>query len=58
MRKESVQMADARILPVCIDSFEKIRKCGFYYIDKTNLIEQLLEMVLQLLKITRVLQVL
>ena len=30
-------------LPVGIDSFEKIRKEGFYYIDKTKLIEQLLE---------------
>ena len=29
-------------LPVGIDSFEKIRKEGFYYIDKTKLIEQLL----------------
>ena len=30
-------------LPVGIDSFEKIRKNEFYYIDKTNLIEQLVE---------------
>ena len=30
-------------LPVGIDSFEKIRKSGFYYIDKTKLIEQLLQ---------------
>ena len=30
-------------LPVGIDSFEKIRKNGFYYVDKTKLIEQLLE---------------
>ena len=29
-------------LPVGIDSFEKIRRNGFYYIDKTNLIEQIL----------------
>lgn len=29
-------------LPVGIDNFEKIRKDGFYYIDKTKLIEQLL----------------
>jgi hypothetical protein len=28
-------------LPVGIDSFEKIRKNEFYYIDKTKLIEQL-----------------
>lgn len=30
-------------LPVGIDIFEKIRKEGFFYIDKTKLIEQLLE---------------
>lgn len=28
--------------PVGIDSFEKIRKNGFYYVDKTNLIQELL----------------
>ncbi len=28
-------------LPVGIDGFEKIRRNGFYYIDKTKLIEQL-----------------
>ena len=27
-------------LPVGIDSFEKIRRNNFYYIDKTKLIEQ------------------
>ena len=30
-------------LPVGVDSFEKIRREGFYYVDKTLLIEQLLE---------------
>ncbi len=30
-------------LPVGVDSFEKIRKDEFYYVDKTTLIEQLLE---------------
>lgn len=30
-------------LPVGIDSFSKIRKNGFYYVDKTRLIEQLVE---------------
>lgn len=30
-------------LLVGIDDFEKIRKSDFYYIDKTKLIEQLLE---------------
>lgn len=27
-------MADARVLPIGIDNFEKIRKCGFFYVDK------------------------
>lgn len=31
------------MLPVGIESFEEIRKIGFYYIDKTKLIEQLLQ---------------
>ena len=35
-------MVNALKLPVGIDSFEKIRRNGFYYIDKTNLIEQIL----------------
>ena len=30
-------------LPVGIENFEEIRKSGFYYVDKTKLIEQLLE---------------
>lgn len=30
-------------LPVGIESFEEIRKDGFYYVDKTNLIKELLE---------------
>lgn len=28
-------------LPVGIDSFEKIQKYDFYYLDKTKLIEQI-----------------
>ena len=36
-------MANSLKLPVGIDSFEKIRKNGFYYMDKTKLIEQLVE---------------
>ena len=36
-----------------IDSFEKIRKCGFYYVDKTNLIEQLLESWEEVNQLTR-----
>ena len=36
-------MVNTLKLPVGIDSFEKIRKIQFYYIDKTKLIEQLVE---------------
>ncbi len=36
-------MSEALKLPIGIDNFEKIRKDHFYYIDKTMLIEQLLE---------------
>lgn len=36
-------MTDTLKLPVGIDNFEEIRKLGFYYIDKTKLIEQLLD---------------
>lgn len=36
-------MTDELMLPVGIDSFEKIRNNRFYYVDKTNLIEQLLK---------------
>ena len=36
-------MASTLKLPVGIDSFEKIRRNKFYYIDKTKLIEQLVE---------------
>lgn len=36
-------MTETLKLPVGIENFEKIRKDGFYYIDKTKLIEQLLQ---------------
>ena len=36
-------MADLKRLPVGMDDFKEIRKSEFYYIDKTMLIEQLLE---------------
>jgi hypothetical protein len=36
-------MSELLKLPIGIDSFEKIRKENFYYVDKTKLIEQLLE---------------
>ena len=36
-------MASRLKLPVGIENFEEIRKFGFYYMDKTKLIEQLVE---------------
>ena len=36
-------MNDILKLPVGIDDFKKIREAGFYYVDKTKLIEQLLQ---------------
>ena len=36
-------MAATLKLPVGIEDFKKIRQQGFYYIDKTRLIEQLLD---------------
>ena len=35
-------MSDVLKLPIGIESFEEIRREGFYYVDKTRLIEQLL----------------
>lgn len=36
-------MSELLKLPVGIENFREIRENGFYYIDKTKLIEQLLE---------------
>ena len=36
-------MANSLKLPVGIENFEEIRKFGFYYMDKTKIIEQLVE---------------
>lgn len=36
-------MVDAMKLPVGIDDFRKLRESNFYYVDKTKLIEQLLQ---------------
>ena len=36
-------MNDTLKLPVGIDDFKKIREAGFYYVDKTKFIEQLLQ---------------
>ncbi len=33
---------DRKMLPVGLDSFEKIRQIGYYYIDKTLLIKEVL----------------
>ena len=35
-------MSETLKLPVGIEDFQEIRKEGFYYVDKTKLIEQLL----------------
>lgn len=37
------RMAEPLKLPIGVDNFEKIRRDSFYYVDKTGLIEQLLE---------------
>ena len=36
-------MVELKRLPVGLDDFKKIRKNQFYYVDKTKLIEQLLQ---------------
>ena len=36
-------MAEFIKLPVGIDNFEKIRRDGFYYVDKNSLIEKVLK---------------
>ena len=46
-------MVNTLKLPVGIDSFEKIRKNRFYYIDKTKLIEQLVETGVEVTLFTR-----
>lgn len=35
-------MNEMRMLPIGVDSFEKIRKNHYYYVDKTKLIEQII----------------
>ena len=40
--KGVLSVAEKTKLPVGIDSFEKLRREGFYYVDKTKLIEQIL----------------
>lgn len=37
-----IQMSDRKMLPVGVESFEKIRKENFYYVDKTGLISDIL----------------
>ena len=36
-------MAGVKRLPVGLDDFKKIRENGFYYVDKTKLLEELLQ---------------
>lgn len=42
-RKEHADMAEWKKLPIGLENFQEIQKSGFYYVDKTKLIEQLLE---------------
>ena len=42
-RKEHADMAEWKKLPVGLENFQEIEKSGFYYVDKTKLIEQLFE---------------
>ena len=42
-RKEHADMAEWKKLPVGFENFQEIEKSGFYYVDKTKLIEQLFE---------------
>lgn len=42
-RREHADMAKWKKLPVGLENFQEIQKSGFYYVDKTKLIEQLLE---------------
>ena len=43
-RKEGeLPMAEKRKLPIGIEDFERIRRDGFYYVDKTKMIKDLLE---------------
>lgn len=46
-------MANSLKLPVGIENFEEIRKFGFYYMDKTKLIEQLVETGVKVTLFTR-----
>ena len=36
-------MTSLKMLPVGIENFKEIRRDGFYYVDKTPLIKELLE---------------
>ena len=42
-REGTMNMAKKVKLPIGIENFEKIRKEGFYYVDKTGLISELLD---------------
>ena len=42
-RQEHADMAEWKKLPVGLENFQEIEKSGFYYVDKTKLIEQLFE---------------
>lgn len=42
MRKERTGLQEKKKLPVGVEGFEKIRTEGFYYVDKTGIIKELL----------------
>ena len=50
--KENLKMP-AYSLPVGIDSFEKIRSGGYYYVDKTGFIRELMQKIFDVSLITR-----
>lgn len=51
--EEGVAKMKALNIPVGISNFEKIRNNGFYYVDKTGLIEELLKTEAEVTLITR-----
>lgn len=42
MGKEKTGLQEKKKLPVGVEGFEKIRTEGFYYVDKTGIIKELL----------------
>ena len=53
MERKCVQYMSNIVFPLGIDSFEKIRTEGYYYIDKTEIIAELLRKTFEVNLITR-----